>query len=239
MTTPISPNGDAVGGAWQQALDPGPECLAPDRLEAPLTATEQAHVATCARCQTELALFAAYQSDEPLEGEGLAVAWIAQKARRAVLDGAVTPAAATAAPAAKATWGMPRWALMAASLAVVVAGGTLLWNPAAPVNGVVPGQTYRAARLEITSPTGDVPAAPVSLRFSEVPAAVEYEVRLVEVDGTEVWRATTPSPAVSVPPDVSALAVPAKTLIWQVTARDAQRRELAQSGDVRFRVQPR
>lgn len=241
MTMPIPPNGDQVRREWQQALHPGPACLAIDRLGEPLTVDEQAHVVGCARCRTELEMFAAYEANEPIAGEGLSVAWIAQRAKRAVQDGATAaaPVAAPAVVAPKVTWGLPRWALAAASLAVVLGGATLLWSPAPSVAPVVPGDIYRASRVEITSPTGDIPVAPTELHITAVPGAARYDVRLIEVDGTELWRASTPDPTVPVPQNVSALALPAKTLIWQVVATDAQQRVLAESGDVRFRVQPR
>jgi hypothetical protein len=240
MTSPISPNGDRVRRAWQQALQAGPSCLAIDRLGEPLTVDEQAHVAGCVRCQTELEMFQAYEADAPVAGEGLAVAWIAQRAKRAVqgaAPGSAGPTPTVAAPTA--AWSLPRWALAAASVAVVLGGAVLLWTPAPSVAPVVPGDVYRASRVEIASPTGDIAAAPTELRITAVPGAVEYDVRLVEVDGTELWHASTPRPTVAVPPEVSASALPAKTLIWQVVARDAQQRVLAESGDVRFRVQPR
>lgn len=241
MTTPITPIGDQVKRDWQQALEAGPACLAIDRLGEPLTADEQAHLAGCVRCQTELEMFGAYEASEPIAGEGLSVTWIAQRAKRAVQDGvtAAAPVAAPAAVATKATWGMPRWALAAASLAVVLGGATLLWSPAPSVAPVAPGDIYRASRVEITSPTGDISVAPTELRITAVPGAAAYDVRLIEVDGTELWRATTPVPTVPVPEEVSALALPAKTLTWRVVAKDAQQRVLAESGDVRFRVQPR
>lgn len=240
MTNPISPNGDQVRREWQQALQAGAACLALERLGEPLTADEQAHVSGCARCRTELEMFGAYDASEPIAGEGLAVEWIAQRAKRAVQDGAA--AAAPAVPAAvarKVSWGLSSWALAAASLAVVVGGAAVLWSPEPSVAPAVPADIYRDLRVEITSPTGDVPVAPTELRIAEVPGAVEYDVRLVEVDGTELWRVSTRVTTVAVPQEVSAKAMPAKTLIWRIVAKDARQRELAESGDVRFRVQPR
>ncbi len=245
MTTPKSRNGDQVGGEWRQALETGPSCLALERLGEPLTAAEEAHVTGCVRCQSERAMFESYKANEPLEGEGLSVAWIAQRARRVVQDGAAAPRPArptvavpvVAAPAT--TPRLPRWALAAASLAVVFGGATLLWNPAPSVAPVAPGDVYRASRVEITWPAGDIDAPPAEVRFTAVPGAVQYEVRLTEVDGTELWRVSTSAPATLVPVSVAALALPAKTLIVQVTARDAQQRVLAESGDGRFRVQAR
>ena len=132
-----------------------------------------------------------------------------------------------------------RWALLAASVAVVASGVALLWTPAPSVPSTGTGEIYRTARVEVTSPSGDVPAPPTELRVAPVPGAVAYDVRLLEVDGTELWRISTPVPTVAVPQEVSALALPAKTLVWLVAASDAQGRVLAESGDVRFRVQPR
>ena len=134
---------------------------------------------------------------------------------------------------------MPRWALAAASLAVVLGGATLLWTPAPSVESITPGEVYRTIRVEVLSPAGDVPAPPAELRVAAVPGAVEYQVRLLEVDGNELWRASSPVPTIPVPPAVTAAALPAKTLVWRVVAKDAQQRVMAESGDVRFRVQPR
>jgi hypothetical protein len=222
VTTPISPNGDQVRRQWQQALQSGPACLAIDRLGEPLTVDEQAHVAACARCRTELEMFAVYEANEPGAGEGLSVAWIAQRARTAMRDSAA-PVTAPAVVAPKVTWGPPRWALAAASLALVFGGATLLWSPAPSVTPIVPGDIYRAVRLEITSPTGDIPAAPGELHFTAVPGAVEYQVRLIEVDGRAVWRTSSTVATVPVPPEVAALALPAKTLIWQVVPKISTR----------------
>jgi hypothetical protein len=98
------------------------------------------------------------------------------------------------------------------------------------------GDVYRTARVEITGPAGELAEAPTHLVWTAVPGAVQYEVRLSEVDGTELWRVTTSSPAVPVPSEVRARALPAKTLVWQVSARDAQGRTIAESGATGFRV---
>ena len=240
MTTSISPNGGEVERMWQQALEPGPSCLAIERFTETLTAAEAAHVAGCARCQTERELFAAYEANEPVEGEGLAVAWIASQTKRrlaADLPGAARPVVAAPVAAPRTTWGLPSWALMAASVAVIVGGAALLVTPGRRVDpGAGGGDIYRTTRVEITAPVGELAEAPAQLVWTAVPAAVQYEVRLSEVDGTELWRVTTSSPAVPVPSEVRARALPAKTLVWQVSARDAQGRTIAESGATGFRV---
>jgi hypothetical protein len=200
VTTPISPNGGEVERVWQQVLEPGPSCLALERFAGTLTAAEAAHVAGCARCQTERELFAAYEANEPVEGEGLAVEWIAAQTKRRL-------AAA---------------------------------QPGAAGRGIDPGtgggDVYRTTRVEITAPAGELAEAPSQLVWAAVTGAAQYEVRLSEVDGTELWRVTTSSPAVPVPSEVRARALPAKTLVWQVSAKDVQGRTIAESGPTGFRV---
>ncbi len=238
MTQPIAPNGEHMNEAWQQVLQAGPACLVVERFGEPLTAEEQAHVASCARCRTELEMFSLYEANEPLAGEGLSVAWIAQRARRAVQTGQPL-APPTPVPARKVVWGLPRWALAAASVAVIVGGATLLWRPPVTVEPTAAGEIYRTVRVEVLSPAGDIAGPPVELRVAAIPGAVAYEVRLLEVDGTELWREVSPVSAIPVPPAIAAAALPAKTLVWQVVAKDNRQRVLADSGDVRFRVQPR
>ncbi len=240
MTTPISPNGGQVERAWQQALEPGPSCLPLERFAEALTAAELAHVAGCARCQTERELFAAYEANEPVDGEGLAVEWIAAQTKRrlaAAEPGTAHPAVAAPAAPSRTTWGLPSWALMAASVAIIVGGAALLVTSDRGVEpGTGGGDVYRTARVEITGPAGEVAEAPTQLVWTAVTGAVQYEVRLSEVDGTELWRVTTSSPAAPVPSEVRARALPAKTLVWQVSAKDAQGRTIAESGATGFRV---
>ena len=240
MTTPISPGGGEVERKWQQALEAGPSCLPLERFAGTLNAADAAHVAGCARCQTERELFAAYEANEPVEGEGLAVEWIAAQTKRrlaATLPATAASPAATPAAAPRTTWGLPSWALIAASVAILVGGTALLVTPDRRIEpGAGGGDVYRTARVEITGPAGELAEAPTHLVWTAVPGAVQYEVRLSEVDGTELWRVTTSSPAVPVPSEVRARALPAKTLVWQVSARDAQGRTIAESGATGFRV---
>ncbi|MEZ5289613.1 MAG: hypothetical protein R2745_00880 [Vicinamibacterales bacterium] len=235
MTTPTSPGGEPVERRWQQVLTPGPDCLPIERLAGPLTDGEAAHLAACARCQTERDLLAAFERDEPLEGEGLSVAWIAAQAKRRTaeaLDGAAAPVAPAAAPRR-----LPAWALMAASLALVVGGAALLYQPGRDAAGPTgPGGVYRGGVVELTTAMGDVEAPPARIEWTAVPAAMEYDVRLNEVDGTELWRLTTPTPAVEVPSMTQAAFLPGKTLVWRVDAKDATGRVVATSGDTRMRV---
>ncbi len=240
MTTPISPNGGEVERVWQQVLEPGPSCLALERFAGTLTAAEAAHVAGCARCQTERELFAAYEANEPVEGEGLAVEWIAAQTKRrlaAAQPGAARPVVAAPAAGPRTAWGLPSWALMAASVAVIVGGAALLVTPGRGIDpGTGGGDVYRTTRVEITAPAGELAEAPSQLVWAAVTGAAQYEVRLSEVDGTELWRVTTSSPAVPVPSEVRARALPAKTLVWQVSAKDVQGRTIAESGPTGFRV---
>jgi hypothetical protein len=128
---------------------------------------------------------------------------------------------------------------MAASVLVVAGAGALLWRPAPAIESDAPGTIYRSTRVEVDAPQGDVAAPPTELRWAAVPGAVDYEVRLSEVDGTELWRVRTPSPSVAVPPEIAAMALPAKTLVWSVTATGSAGPVLAESGPTRFRVRVR
>lgn len=240
MTTPMTPRGGPVERQWRQVLQPGPTCLPVERVGDVLTEAEQAHIAGCVRCQTERELFAAYEANETIEGEGLAVAWIAAqtKGRLAAAhadDGGSV--AATPATASRRAWGLPPWALIAASVALIVGGAALLVSPGRSIDAVPGGgDVYRTARLDITSPAGELAGAPAEVAWTAVAGAAQYDVRLSEVDGTELWRVTTSSLSVPVPAEIGARALPAKTLLWQVSAKDGQGRTIAESGATAFRV---
>lgn len=232
MTTPLSPKGP-VERRWRETLATTADCLPLERLGDELTTLERTHVAGCARCQTELALFASLDADAPRPGEGAAVAWIAAETRRRLNAEGIGVAPAAVAPARR-SW-LPSWALMAASLVAVLSGAWLLRSPAVTIE-VPGGEVYRSAGLEAVAPSGDLDAVPEAFTWTPVPNAARYEVRVREVDGTEIWRGTSTEPQLALPAAVRTLVLPAKTLEWQVMASDAAGRSLADSGVARFRV---
>lgn len=227
MTTPLPPGRDPATG-WQHALAPTPECLPIDTLADPLDAAAAAHVAACARCRTEQEMLLAFEASAPSADEGAAVTWIAQEVRRRQRPAVEAPR----------RWALPRWAWMAASLAIVAGAATLMWRPGRPIDPGVATTTYRAVRIETLTPAGDVASAPHALRWTPVDGAVRYDVAVSEVDGTELWRGTAATGEVVLPEAVRARLLPAKTVAWQVTAKDGAGRVLAVSDATRFRVRP-
>lgn len=234
MTIPFSPEGP-VERKWRAALQATADCVPIERLDADLTPTEQAHVAGCARCQAELAVFAAVDADGARPGEGAAVTWIAAETRRRLGTAGIVGAtvATTAAPPRK-SW-LPTWALAAASLVAVLGGAWLLREPAVTVDR--PGEdVYRSAGLDVVAPTGEVDVVPEAFEWTPVTGAARYEVRVREVDGTELWRGSSVTARLVLPAALRTEVLPAKTLEWQVVASDAAGQPLADSGVARFRL---
>lgn len=114
--------------------------------------------------------------------------------------------------------------------------GYVVWDREPALPPATGEQVYRSASIDIVSPSGDMAGPPRELVWVAWPAAARYDVRVLEVDGTVVWRATSLSPRVDLPDDVIARSVPGKTLIWEVLARDGMGRAVAESGPQRFRV---
>jgi hypothetical protein len=219
------------------ALKPAPECLQPDRYGETLSASEQAHVGACMRCQTELKLFTEFQSSIPSHDEDAAVQWITRELRRR--KGGAKPQSATAA--ARRSWwsGVFTWRLMpaAAGLAIAVIVSYVAWDREPSLRDPS-GQTsvYRTTELKVVGPIGETKVAPSTLEWTSAAGIVQYDVILQEVDGAEVWRTSTPGTRVVLPKSVQNLLVPGKTLLWKVTGRDSAGVTIAESGTQQFRV---
>jgi hypothetical protein len=123
-------------------------------------------------------------------------------------------------------------------LLALVAGYFLLntTRPRVPSDAVSDGGAIRSLTVELRAPIGDVIAAPQRLEWRPVPGAVRYRVRLMEVDRRELWSIDTAAATADLPEPIQALAVPAKTLLWQVTAYNAANAVIAESGQERFRL---
>lgn len=212
------------------------ECLAIDRFGTALSDAEKAHVQGCARCEAELALWQEFSDSKPAPGEGAAVQWIVSEIhrRRAAQPGPV-PAIATG-------WlsGLRLRPVMGLATAVGVAVlvvGYLLWDPEPQVGLPAPGeQIYRTASLDVAAPVGDIPTAPTELLWVAVKGAVRYDVQVLEIDRTVLWRGPSLASRVVLPGSVIEQIVPGKTMLWEVTAIDAAGASIATSGTQRFRV---
>ena len=97
----------------------------------------------------------------------------------------------------------------------------------------------RSRSIAVRGPVGDLRESPRRFEWVEVDRASRYRVRLMEVDRREVWSAATAAAGIDLPPQVRALSVPSKTLIWDVTAYDSSGLAIAESGSQAFRLTPR
>lgn len=191
---------------WKEALEPSPECIDIARLGEELSAAERAHLDTCVRCQTELALFREIQREDGSAEEADAARWIADELRRRNNVVAFRPKA----------WRV-LYAVAAVLVLIIGAGWWIQMREPAVDNLLRPGM-YRSARLEIVAPRGDLAQAPNELRWEPVPGASLYRVQIVEVDATGLWSGETTGTHVVLPPAVIAEFAPGKSLLWQVEA---------------------
>ncbi len=223
---------------WQKELEPTPECIDVSRLSDALSERERAHLATCPRCQAELALLHEFQTDSATPDEVRAGQWIASELHRrlALSNNAPSPDAPSNVKPFRSK--QRTFSALAAAAVAVLVIGTAVWmenrepslDPKIDVRNV-----YRTSRFDVIAPLGDVPEAPRELKWAAVPQATSYTVQILEVDGTELFRGATPRQSIVVPANVIAQFAPGKTLLWAVTARRGSD-VLASSETQRFRV---
>ena len=224
-------NRDANREPLARTLQAEPDCLPLERLGGTLSSADRTHLDGCPRCQTELALLEAADSPESPE-ERADVRWVTEQLRSGQRANRQAPS-----PARRPWLSVPRLLPIAATLAFALLIGYSVWDPEPKPGPVGRGQqVYRAGGLEGLTPSGDLAEAPGTLRWSPYPGAVRYEVSISEVDGTSLWRTTSEIPRVELPSSLKARFLPGKTILWQVTAKDASGAVLADSGTQQFRV---
>lgn len=224
-------NRDANRESLARTLQAEPGCLPVERLGGTLSAVESEHLDGCPRCQTELALLEASDSPDSPD-ERADVVWVAEQLRSRQRANRQAPS-----PVRRPWLSMPRLLPIAATLAFALLIGYSVWDPEPKLGPVGRGQqVYRAGGLEGLTPSGDLAEAPGTLGWSPYAGAVRYDVSISEVDGTSLWRTSSESPRVELPSSVKARFLPGKTILWQVTAKDASGAPLADSGTQQFRV---
>lgn len=221
--------------ALKGTLNATPECLAFERLSEALTERERQHVERCSRCQTELQLWREFDRAEPSPDEGAAVQWIvAELARRnrPMSARATTQRLGWLTPVAR------RWAAAVGSVVVVATVGYLTWDREPAIrNRARADETYRTGQLRVVGSVGDLLTPPEAFEWVAPGDAVSYDVEILEVDGTLLWRATSSAPRIDLPPSVVRQLLPGKTLLWEIRARNVANNVIAESGKQRFRVE--
>jgi hypothetical protein len=231
---------------FKTALEPGDGCPPVERLEQFLGEGSTppdalaAHVESCAFCRTEVQLLREFQAESVRENDTAAVRVIASRLRERSNEIFKTPSAELSVPCWESLWTTPWFrpaALAAAALLVVVAVGlqTRISPPALRPPGAEP-EVLRSNVIIVTAPSGDVAQAPSEIRWQPAPGAAKYKVRLLEVDGSELWSTETAETTVQIPGAIRARIVPARTLLSRVSAFDKAGHQVSISDTVRFRV---
>jgi hypothetical protein len=248
------PNEDAFmldRSGLNEALKAKHDCLTPPELEKLVedSSVENSHVAECSRCQTELALLKSFESNEPLPGEGAAVAWISARLERQ-LGQIKSPGASQEAdvldPAS--SWlsrlfrgRTTRWLVpVTAVLIVAMASFSLMHQSREPQLRADAGSgpiVYRSQEIEVVAPVGNLVDAPKTLQWKPLPGAAKYQVSIMEVDEVALWTGEINDSILTIPIAVRAKLLPGKPVLWRVTALDSQGRVLAASQLQRFSVQ--
>jgi hypothetical protein len=227
-----SRTGDGAREALKGIMQPTRECISVERFAEGLTPDDRDHVAGCARCQAEAALWNSVNDAAPRPDEGAAVQWIVRELQRRNQ----TPVVAAHA-AGIGRW-LSWWPLSAAgALALAVTVGYVARDREPEPSGTGEAlQNYRSAQIQLRSPIGDQSAVPRQLEWVAFPGAIGYDVSILEVDRTVLWSGSATDPRLALPASVTIRLVPGKTVLWEVTARDGSGKPVAVSGAQSFRV---
>jgi hypothetical protein len=220
----------------KRQLQPTPQCIPIERFGDRLTDVERDHLSVCARCEAELALWHGFADSTPVPDENGAVQWVASEVHRRRAESG-TGRSTTLTPNWLARFRTRTLIAVAASVLVALAVAYVAWDPEPRINEPPSAQSdYRTARLDVVGPLGDLETPPKELIWVAVNGAVRYDVRVFEIDGTTLWKASSSVARVGLPAAVVAQFVPGKPIVWEVTARDIAGASLAVSGTQRFRV---
>ncbi len=223
------------------ALGKTAQCPSLEALAA-MDAKARAHAEQCAYCRNELAMLVEFQDATPLPGEAADLAWIQSELKR---RSAATPAAVPA----KSLWARVNdwiarafpsrgWRMVpiAAGLVLVAAGVMYLAPGNEPLKAPASGDpVWRSQSVEGVAPLGDV-AAPSDLQWKAVTGAAKYLVRVMEVDGTEIWRTEGEGTRIALPAGVRGQMTAGRSFLWTITARNEKGSTVAESSLQSFHI---
>jgi len=228
---------------WQEAASATAECLPLEALErmaenASADPNASAHLAGCAHCQTELAMLKNFEQSTPSADEGAAVAWIAAQLERRQ-SAPVAQQKVAHVPFWRTMFRVPYLAGAAALAAVLIFGISLYHGNSDGPGKINPGLgngQFRSGAIRLVSPIAEQISAPQEFHWDAVQGASSYTVELKDIAGIKLASANSTQNALTVTPEMRANMISGKPLQWQVTARDANGKEIANSSMEQFKI---
>ena len=167
----------------------------------PINSKSRQHLETCSHCRNEFGMLREFQVAIVTPEEAASVAWIGSELRRRATE--------VIAPEPISPWDRiksglfprQRWRTIAAACAALLMATTasIYVGNLAQQDRLSGGEVFRTQKLTAISPVGNVDAAPVELEWRPVEQATRYQVRLLEVDRSEIWSAETQSTPAPIP----------------------------------------
>jgi hypothetical protein len=203
------------------------------------------HFETCTYCQTEVHLLKKFLAEDALAQEpdaAIAAEQLRKRSKQIFRQAFPVP---EPTPWWRPAFTMTRMAqaslAMAAVLLVAAAIVFLRSTPSQPqleARNQTGQEVLRSGSFALLSPAGDLQERPKEIVWEKVPQASSYQIHLLAVDGSEVWKATTADTRMELPASVREQIVPAKTLLAEITAFDSSGAQVGATGQVRFRLLP-
>ena len=200
------------------------------------------HVHSCSYCQSEMQMLQAFQAGD----EGQTSEEVQQIVSRLQANSKKMFPKSAPDKASVSWWegafSMRRFAQASLTIAAVllIAAAALRLHTAKSPSLEALNQSgqevFRSGSFDLLEPLGDLQKAPKEIRWKKVEDAATYQVRLLEVDRSEIWKAETKEDHIDLPPPVRARIVPAKTLFCEVDAFNSVGTKVSGTGLIRFRL---
>jgi hypothetical protein len=233
--------------AFRAVLGPTRDCPSLDELSALISGERLAadnmtnHVRSCAYCRTELHLLQAFLAKQSDSKPEMKAAELLRQRSKHIFQQAFPMPAPT--PWWKAAFTVRRLAQASLAMAAVllVVGAIAFfraktYQPEFETRNRTGQEVFRSGSFAVLGPAGDLQETPKEVRWERLPKATSYQVLLLEVDGSEIWKAHTTEDHIELPAAVQVRIVPAKTLLAEITAFDSSGNKVGDTGIVRFRL---
>lgn len=203
------------------------------------------HVHSCSYCQSEMQMLSAFYAGD----EGQPSEEVQQIVSRLQANSKRVFPKSTPVKASVSWWegafSMRRFAQASLAIAAVllIAAAALrlhtVKSPSLEALNQSGQEVFRSGSFDLLEPVGDLQEAPKEIRWKKVEDAATYQVRLLEVDRSEIWKAETKEDHIDLPPPIRARIVPAKTLFCEVNAFNSVGTKVSGTGLIRFRLMQR